>query len=143
MIIETEAYLGEKDLASHARFGRTKRNAVMFGEGGCWYVYFVYGMHWLLNAVTENKNYPSAVLVRSGVLLGKNRRIINGPARITKILKINGRITGKPISKKSGLWIEDWGVKISRIKKSPRIGVEYAGVWSKKLLRFTLQERVI
>lgn len=136
VITETEAYLGKNDLASHARFGKTKRNAVMFGDGGHWYVYFVYGMHWLLNVVTENKNNPSAVLIRSGILLGKNRKIINGPARITKILKINGRLTGKPVCKKSGLWIEGRGIKAGLVKKSARIGVKYSGEWSQKPLRF-------
>lgn len=140
IIIETEAYLGSHDLASHARFGKTKRNYVMFKDGGHWYVYFVYGMHWLLNIVTGKIGSPSAVLIRGGILLSKNSRWIDGPGKITKVLKINGSLTGRPSLKKSGLWIEDWGIRIERIKKSPRIGVGYSGKWAKKLLRFTVKD---
>jgi len=136
VIIETEAYLGKNDLASHARFGRTKRNQPMFEKGGLWYVYFIYGMHWLLNMVTGKKNEPSAVLIRKGIILKKEKQEILGPAKITKLLKINGHFTGKPVSKKSNLWIEDWSIKFKKIKKLPRVGVDYAGSWAKKPLRF-------
>lgn len=140
IIIETEAYLGSYDLASHARFGKTKRNYAMFEDGGRWYVYFVYGMHWLLNIVTGKAGSPSAVLIRGGIFLSKNSRRIDGPGKITKILKINGSLTGKLNLKKSGLWIEDWGIKIGKIKKYPRIGVGYSGKWAKKPLRFTIKD---
>ena len=65
MITETEAYEGFRDKASHAHRGQTKRNAPMFGDAGYWYVYFTYGMHWLLNIVTRERGYPSAVLIRA------------------------------------------------------------------------------
>lgn len=143
VITETEAYLGSRDLASHARFGKTKRNLAMFGDGGHWYVYLVYGMHWMLNVVTEEDGSPSAVLIRSGIIIGSKPAAINGPAKIAKRLRISGSLTGKLASKNSGLWVEDWGIKIGTIKKSPRIGVDYAGPWSKKLLRFTSQISVI
>src|SRR3989338_4648093 len=81
MITEVEAYIGHKDKASHASRGRTERNAPMFGKAGYWYVYFTYGMHWMLNIVTERNGYPAAILIR-GV------QGISGPARITKFLKI-------------------------------------------------------
>lgn len=64
MITEVEAYDGANDLACHARHGKTKRNEVMFGEAGRFYVYFTYGMHWMLNIVTGPKDYPAAVLIR-------------------------------------------------------------------------------
>ena len=142
MITEVEAYDGFRDRASHASRGRTERNKVMFGEAGRWYVYFTYGMHWMLNIVTGPENYPAAILIRGAE---SKQRIINGPAKLTKFLKIDKPVSrlinGKPANKKSGLWIEDRGVKIfpKQIKRSPRIGVHYAGpVWSNKYWRFYL-----
>lgn len=132
LITEVEAYDGFHDKASHAHRGKTERNKIMFGPAGYWYVYFTYGMHWLLNIVTGPKNYPAAILIR-GV------EGINGPARLTKTLWIDKKLNGKPATKYSGLWIEDRGLNIkpSRIKNAPRIGVAYAGpVWSRKKWRF-------
>jgi DNA-3-methyladenine glycosylase len=132
-IVETEAYLGSEDLASHARFGITKRNAVMHGPGGHWYVYLTYGMHYMLNIVTGPAGKPQAVLIRA--VEG-----INGPARLTKALKIDKRLNGKPATKASGAWIEDRGEKVNprHIKRTPRIGIDYAGEWAKKPFRFVL-----
>jgi DNA-3-methyladenine glycosylase len=138
IITETEAYLGEKDLASHARFGKTNRNYVMFESGGVWYVYLVYGIHWLLNIVTGRKDTPSGVLIRGGIVLGKNQEKLKGPGRITNILKIGGKFSGKPSNKKTGLWLEDRGIKAKTldIRKLSRVGVNYAGKWAHKRLRF-------
>ena len=133
MITEVEAYTGHNDMASHAARGKTPRNAPMFGEAGYWYVYFTYGMHWMLNIVTEKKDYPAAILIRgvSG---------ISGPARLTKFLHIDKKLNNHPASRESGLWIEDRGVKISprQISKSKRVGVDYAGVWKNKLWRLKI-----
>ncbi len=131
MVIEVEAYIGGRDKASHASRGRTERNAPMFGKAGCWYVYFTYGMHWMLNIVTERENYPAAVLIR-GV------EGVSGPARVTKFFKIDKRFNGSPASRGTGLWIEDRGQTLSRsrIRRAKRIGVDYAGDWSKKPWRF-------
>lgn len=133
-ITEVEAYIGHKDRASHASRGRTERNRVMFGQAGHWYVYFTYGMHWMLNIVTERENYPSAVLIR-GV------ESVNGPGRLTKLFKIDKRFNGMQASRKTGLWLEDGGVKISPklIKRTTRIGVDYAGEWKGKLWRFYIK----
>jgi DNA-3-methyladenine glycosylase len=133
MITEVEAYDGPNDKASHASCGKTERNKVMFGKAGNWYVYFTYGMHWMLNIVTGSENYPAAVLIR-----GTDK--INGPARITKFLKIDKKFNGKIANKKSGLWIEDRGIKVkeSRIRRGKRIGVDYAGKWATKPYRFKL-----
>ncbi len=130
-ITEVEAYDGPNDKASHASRGKTERNKIMFGEAGNWYVYFTYGMHWMLNIVTGPKDYPAAILIR-----GTDK--INGPARITKFLKIDKKFNGKPTNKKTGLWIEDKGVKIkkSQIVATKRIGVDYAEKWADKLYRF-------
>ena len=131
MITEVEAYLGLDDKASHASRGKTERNKAMFDEGGRWYVYFTYGMHWMLNIVTGPKDYPAAVLIR-----GTDK--VQGPARLTKYLEIDKKLNGKLADIKSGLWIEDrdYKIKPSEIIKTPRIGVDYAQEWAKKPRRF-------
>lgn len=131
MITETEAYDGFKDKASHAYRGKTKRNEPMFGPAGYWYVYFTYGMHWMLNIVTGQKGYPAAALIRG--VVG-----VNGPARLTKKLKIDKKFNGQKADKRNKLWIEDRGVKISakKVKKTPRIGVAYAEEWAEKPYRY-------
>lgn len=132
-IVETEAYVGPEDKASHAHRGRTARNASMFERGGVWYVYFVYGMHWMLNAVTGRKDHPAAILIR-----GVEGAV--GPGRVTKAFRIGKRFDGKPIGRVAGLWIEDRGVRIpeSLVKRGPRVGVDYAGTWAKKPYRFRI-----
>jgi DNA-3-methyladenine glycosylase len=134
MITDVEAYLGPADKASHASRGLTKRNAPMFAAGGAWYVYFTYGMHWILNAVTGREDEPSGIMFRA-------LSDVYGPARLTKKLRIGKSMNKKPIAPASGLWIEDRGVRISksRICRGPRIGVEYAGGWAKKPFRFFLK----
>lgn len=131
VIHETEAYVGPHDLACHAAKGHTPRTAVMFGPAGVWYVYFVYGIHWMLNVVTEDEGYPAAVLLR-----GAGRWI--GPARLTKGLAIDKQMNGLPAAQASGLWIEDRGLRLPRsaVRRTPRIGVDYAGSWAAKPYRF-------
>ena len=145
-ITEVEAYDGPADRASHAHRGKTTRNAPMFGEAGRWYVYFTYGMHWMLNIVTGPKGYPAAVLIRGGVCRSQTSHgsltpiRIDGSARLTKFLKIDKRFNNKKASRKTGLWIEQ-GTPVAqkRVQRTPRIGVEYAGpVWSRKPYRFVL-----
>ena len=145
MITETEAYDGFKDKASHSSIGKTKRNEVMFEDPGTIYVYFTYGMHFMLNVVTREKNYPAAVLIR-GVILQDHKIFLNGPAKLTKFLKIDKKLNNKILSKNSGLWIENRGVEIKEklIKKTPRIGVSYAGLlWANKKLRFVIDTKNI
>ncbi|HEY4517540.1 MAG TPA: DNA-3-methyladenine glycosylase, partial [Candidatus Paceibacterota bacterium] len=145
MITETEAYDGFLDKASHAHRGQTPRNSIMFGEAGHIYAYFTYGMHWMLNIVTGPKNYPAAVLIRGGLKLGgaKFAQVkINGPGRVTKALQIDKRLNTLRASPEAGLWFEDRGVKVNPkdIKKTPRIGIRYAGVkWGNKKYRFVLK----
>ena len=152
IITEVEAYDGPKDKASHAARGETPRNALMFGEAGRFYVYFTYGMHWILNIVTGKRGYPAAVLIRGVKLINskseilnlkQNKLRLNGPAKLTKFLKIDKKLNGKLASRKTGLWIEDLGLVIrkSQIAKSSRISVHYAGpVWSKKHYRFFIEQ---
>ena len=150
-IVETEAYEGFRDKASHASYGKTLRNNPMFEKPGTIYVYFTYGMHWMLNIVCGKKGHPAAVLIR-GI------DDCSGPARLTKKLEINKNLNAKMLGKKTGLWIEksipsDISLKLKnknkqiedissklKIIKTPRIGVDSAGpVWSKKLYRFVLE----
>ena len=135
-IMEVEIYDGFFDQASHASYGKTKRNEPMFSEGGVWYVYFTYGIHWMLNIVTGKKEYPAAILIRAILIDGVPYKKTNGPAKLTKFLKIDDALNTKPASRASGLWIENRGEKPRKIMKGKRIGVEYAGVWKHKLLRF-------
>lgn len=133
MITDVEAYDGSLDKASHASCGKTKRNKVMFGEAGKFYVYFTYGMHWMLNVVTGPVGYPAAVLIR-----GTDK--IEGPARITKYLHVNKKLNGEKAEPQNGLWLEDRGVQVTlkNIEKLPRVGVSYAGKWAKKPYRFRI-----
>lgn len=137
MITEVEAYDGPHDRASHASRGRTARNEPMFREAGIWYVYLVYGMHWMLNIVTGGKDYPAAILIRG--IEGTS-----GPARLTKALKIGKGFNGKRAARDTALWIEDRGVRVprSRIRRTPRIGVDYAGEWAGKEYRFVIRDGV-
>lgn len=151
MITETEGYDGMKDKACHAWRGQTPRNTPMFGHPGHAYVYFTYGMHFMLNLVTREKGYPAAVLIRGGVLaragegnysgILKNSRI-DGPGRLTKVLTIDKRLNAEPLSKASGLWVEDRGITFSdkKIVRTPRIGVDGAGpYWAGRRYRFVIK----
>ncbi|KKW47377.1 MAG: hypothetical protein UY98_C0013G0015, partial [Candidatus Kaiserbacteria bacterium GW2011_GWA2_58_9] len=142
MITETEAYDGPDDLACHASRGRTKRTEVMFGPPGHWYVYFVYGMHEMLNIVTGPEGYPSAVLIR-GVQYQGDASLLNGPGKLTRELDITRELNGKPAISASGLWIEERDeVRPHRILQTPRVGVAYAGEWAKKPWRYVLSGHV-
>lgn len=139
VIVETEAYCGETDLACHARVGRTKRTEVMYGEGGVWYVYLCYGIHEMLNLVVGPRDWPAAILIR-----GVEGAI--GPGRVTKALAIGRQLNAKAAVPASGLWLEDRGVRVprSRIKVTPRIGIDYAGpLWSAKHWRFTFDPQAL
>jgi DNA-3-methyladenine glycosylase len=151
-IVEVEAYLGENDLASHASKSRTKRNEVMFGEAGHAYVYFTYGLFWLFNAVTEIEGVAGAVLIRAlepceGIEEmvrnrgGRNGHFLtSGPAKITEAFGIDGKINRADLCGDL-IWIEDRGenVKPSQIVATKRIGVDYAGAWKNKKLRFYIK----
>jgi DNA-3-methyladenine glycosylase len=151
-IIEAEAYVGEDDLGCHAKSGKTKRNSVMFGPPGNAYVYFTYGQHWMLNAVTESEGFPAAVLVR-GIEVVEGVEIISirrqgrdtiGPAKLTQALGINGSLNGVTLcSPLSGLWIEA-GVPgaASDIITSPRVGLyTVPEPWKSMPWRFQLRRR--
>ncbi len=135
MITETEAYVGPHDLACHSSKGRTKRTEIMYRPAGYIYVYFVYGIHWMLNVVTESEGYPAAVLIRG-------LESMKGPAILTKKLAITGAFNDTKFSKKTGLWIEarEKDIPKKMIERATRIGVDYAGpIWAKKKYRFVLK----
>ena len=133
MITEAEAYIGREDLACHAHSGKSLRNAVMFGPPGHAYVYFTYGMHWMLNAVTELEEFPAAVLLRAiqpleGVEIISARRQGRdtlGPAKLTQALGIDGTLNGIDLcSPASGLWIEPGTpVPENAVLTGPRVGL--------------------
>lgn len=137
-IIEVEAYVGTQDKACHAAKGRTARTEVMFGIGGIAYVYLIYGMYHCLNVVTEGAEIPSAVLIRAVELDGK---LIDGPGRLCRALDIDRRLNHADLTTGESLWFEDRKVVVAKkiVRACPRVGVDYAGVWAKKLWRFRLR----
>ncbi len=137
VIVETEAYRGEEDQACHARVGKTQRNAMLYDRPGKAYVYFTYGMHWLVNAVAGEEGFPAAVLIRAilpqeGLDEMESRRKgraqsewCNGPAKLCQALCIDGGLNGIRLFEENGpLWIED-GLTIAeeKITCTPRIGL--------------------
>ena len=138
LILEAEAYQGEADLGCHASAGRTPRTSVMYGPPGHAYVYFTYGMHWMLNAVTDNQDTPAAVLIRAILpddgqeQMAHNRPYnagmkgwTDGPAKLTQALAITGeQNTVDLCSMDDGLWIET-GLPVSDdlVQRTGRIGL--------------------
>lgn len=162
LITETEAYIGESDLGCHAKAGKTKRTQVMYGPPGRAYVYFTYGMHWLLNAVTEAEGFPAAVLIRAvvveqsrdieveaGLSVVRSRRgnvparnLTDGPAKLTLAFGIDSQQNNIDLtSTESGLWIEP-GIEIpdSSVTNSPRVGLySVPEPWKSKPWRFKVR----
>ena len=143
MIVETEAYQGVTDRASHAWAGRrTDRTEIMFGEGGKAYVYLCYGIHHLFNIVTNQKEIPHAILIRAlepiqgiGVMLRRSGKekpehtLTSGPGSLSRALGIDRRLhTGESLTGKN-IWIRKGKrtLKTSEIVASTRIGISYAG----------------
>jgi DNA-3-methyladenine glycosylase len=153
-IVETEAYLGANDMASHARRGlRSARNASMYLAGGHAYVYFTYGMHWCLNVVTQEADIAEAVLLRAaeplrGIESMRKRRpkakrdfdLMNGPGKLTSALDIDGRLDGEPLDgTRLFITAAESPVHESQIAISARVGVEGAGEAAPWPLRFYLR----
>jgi DNA-3-methyladenine glycosylase len=151
IITETEAYIGENDLACHASHGRTRRTEIMYGEAGHTYIYLIYGIHYMFNIVTERKDFPAAVLIRAirinEKFKTKNEKLVDlstealakvdGPGKVTKYLQIKKLLNDEDLITSRNLWLEDSGkINRTKIKKTPRIGVDYAGTWCHKPWRF-------
>jgi DNA-3-methyladenine glycosylase len=142
-IVECEAYIGQDDTACHASHGRTRRNQVMFGPPGYAYIYFTYGMHWMLNVVTEPEGFPAAVLLRALQPLEgthcmwdlrqakgrphNERELTSGPARLTQALAIEGTLNGTDLVAGHELWLEQGDTLADQdVERGPRIGIRYA-----------------
>jgi len=137
MIVETEAYQGPDDLASHARFGPTARTSVMFGPGGVSYVYLCYGVHQMFNIVTGAEGEGQAVLIRAiAPLVGlpDDPSVGRGPGKVTKALKLDRRHDRKDLAR-GALYIAAYEQPPS-LASGPRVGVAFAGAWANKPMRF-------
>jgi DNA-3-methyladenine glycosylase len=153
-IVETEAYCGAEDKASHAHNNKkTKRTAPMFKEGGHSYIYLIYGMYYCLNVVTAAENKPHAVLIR-GVepleglnYIKENRQIkssktedlTNGPGKLSQALKIDKSLDGCSLVKNNALYIIDGGTENFEVGSSPRVNIDYAEEYKDKKWRFFIK----
>lgn len=129
-ICETEAYHGTDDLASHASKGKNQKNQLMFGPSNIWYLYLCYGVHWMLNLVTDREGTPSAVFIRATLE-------VKGPGRLTRKLSLDQSYSGIPNDPSANLWLEKSSLKPETIKRGPRVGISGAGsYWSEVPYRF-------
>jgi DNA-3-methyladenine glycosylase len=155
IITETEAYIGETDLGCHAHAGRTPRTQVMFGPPGHAYVYFTYGMHWMLNFVTEQEGFPAAVLIRAihpteGIEVIAARRLpqprplwTNGPAKVTKALNIHKTHNGLDLCQPQSEIFVEFGESIAdeNVTNGPRVGLyTVPEPWKSMPWRFRVQD---
>ena len=151
-IVEVEAYRGPEDLAAHSARGRTARNGVMFGPPGHLYVYFIYGLHHCLNVVAGPGEKPEAVLIRAihldeGLDLARKRRgdraperrLAAGPGNVGQALGIDRALNGEDLLD-GRVWIEPRLGPPPAITRGPRIGVDYAGAWAARPLRFWISD---
>jgi len=140
IIVETEAYGGPEDLASHARFGPTPRTSVMFGPGGIAYVYLCYGIHQLFNVVTGAPGQGQAVLIRAiapHVGLPEDPAIGRGPGKVSTALALDRRHDRRDLAR-GALFIAS-ALTPQQLAVGPRIGVAFAGAWAARPLRFWWQ----
>jgi DNA-3-methyladenine glycosylase len=137
-IVETEAYHGLRDRASHARFGPTKRARVMFGPPGVAYVYLIYGTSHCMNVVTGREGEPSAVLLRAAEPLEGCLHSTRGPGNLCRALGIRReQDDGRELSG-GVLFLEDAPAPRERVLRTPRVNVHYAGPWAERPWRFVL-----
>jgi len=138
-IVETEAYRGMEDKACHASKGITKRTAPMFGPPGHAYVYLIYGMYEMLNAVTWPEGQPSAVLIRGVEPIAGIERTTNGPGKLTRALGIDRSLNESDLVSGRLIIVPDQIISKDCVETTPRIGVDYAGEWAEKPWRFCVR----
>ena len=161
-IVETEAYVGEEDLACHARCGKTERNKVMYGPAGHIYIYLIYGMYYNFNIVTAKEHIPEAVLIRAlepigGIELAKknlkkfgrvraDKDFMKGPGKLCAALDLDKSFYDEDITDSGRIWVEDPSLVIPdsdrksiQIERSKRIGIDYADIYRDKLWRYSIK----
>ncbi|MCX6740103.1 MAG: DNA-3-methyladenine glycosylase [Candidatus Parcubacteria bacterium] len=165
-IVETEAYFGPNDLASHASRGKTARTQMMFEHAGLAYIYLIYGMYYCFNIVTEAKDFPAAILIRavepiSGISqMQKNRHLnkklivpmpnaqcpipnlTNGPAKLCQAFKIDKKLNGHNLITSKLLYLAEnpkEKIKPSQIQSAKRVNIDYAGHYKHKLWRYYIK----
>lgn len=142
-IVETEAYIGPEDRASHAFGGKvTPRNRAEYFVGGRVYIYLVYGMYWQLNITTGVEGFPACVLLRALEVEGKSASVARGPGKLCRYLRLDRSFYGEDVTRSKRFWVEDRGMRVRQreIGTSARIGIDYSGPrWSRRKLRFFLR----
>ncbi|PLC51275.1 3-methyladenine DNA glycosylase [Pollutimonas subterranea] len=138
-IVEVEAYLGPHDLAAHTSKGITPRTQVMYGPPGFAYVYLIYGMHHCMNVVTEPDGTGAAVLLRALEPIANLSDNTKGPGRLCKAMGIDRSHYGHDLTSEDFYITNAPEPQTIEIVPRPRIGVDYAGEWAGKLLRFYIE----
>ena len=135
-IVEVEAYLGPHDLAAHSSKGLTERTRIMFGPPGYAYVFFIYGMYYCMNVVTEREGHPSAVLLRALEPVKNLEGRTQGPGLLCRAMQIDKRLNGHDLLSDEFFIAAVPKAEPVAITKRPRIGVDYARHWARRRLRF-------
>ena len=138
-IVEVEAYLGPHDLAAHSARGLTERTKVMFGPPGHAYVYMIYGMYFCMNVVTEREGHASAVLLRAVEPVANIEERTQGPGLLCRAMRIDKRLNGYDLTGKNFYIAAPAKTEPLVVVKRPRVGVDYAGHWAKRHLRFYIK----
>ncbi len=139
-IVEVEAYLGPHDLAAHSAKGLTKRTEVMFGPAGYAYVYLIYGMYYCFNVVTEQEGHASAVLIRALEPIKNVAGKTQGPGLLCKAMEIDKKLNGHDLLSADFRIVEPSAIEPISIVKRPRVGVDYAKHWARRLLRYYIKD---
>ncbi|HVU08799.1 MAG TPA: DNA-3-methyladenine glycosylase [Verrucomicrobiae bacterium] len=138
-IVEVEAYLGPHDLAAHSSRGLTERTKIMFGPPGHAYVYFIYGMYFCMNVVTEREGHASAVLLRALEPVKNLEGRTCGPGLLCRAMNVDKRLNGHDFLSDNFFIAEGKSPESFSIVKRPRIGVDYAKHWARRHLRFYIK----